>query len=77
MKFNHLVPKADQLNKCEGIKEHYWVPLNVQASTARNVGIYFVCKRCSRRTHEFMTFDQYQIHEKVLLKQIEKETGSL
>lgn len=75
MNFNHLLDERQQRARCRGNNnECYWLPVGDGTATAgKNVNITMYCKRCQSREDIFLTESEYDIHRKL----IEKEIGNV
>tara|TARA_R100000008_G_C3433717_1_gene90961 strand:+ start:70 stop:300 length:231 start_codon:yes stop_codon:yes gene_type:complete len=71
--FEHLMPKATQKSKCAGNKKHRWKPSGtIEAKIGDNIRVDFYCRGCSRREVVFLSRRQYLLHEKLLMRNIER-----
>ena len=72
MKFNHLLPNRVAHEHCGNTnRQHYWRPVSISASPGGFMNITFVCKRCKKRTGEFLTNEQYALHAEKLERECE------
>ena len=72
MKFNHLLPDRVARETCDGTdRQHYWRPVSINANPGGYMNITFVCKKCKKRTGEFLTNDQYALHAEKLERECE------
>ena len=71
--FNHLMPKATQRTKCPDGRKHKWSPSGtIEAKVGNNIRVDFYCTKCDRREITFLSAEQYVLHEKILINNIEK-----
>lgn len=73
MKFNHLLTEKEQLKNCrnKNLTICKWKPVSEGEATAgRNVHFDMVCDTCGSRTTTFMGFGEYEIHEKLIKKEV-------
>ena len=76
MKFNHLLTEKEQLKNCrnKNLTICKWKPVSEgQATAGRNVHFDMVCETCGSRTTTFMGFGEYEIHEKLIKKEVLNE----
>jgi hypothetical protein len=67
MKFNYLLPNRVAEENCgDTRRQHYWRPVAVSASPGGYMNLTFVCKKCKKRTGEFLTNEQYALHAEKL-----------
>jgi len=75
MNFNHLFMErelrlANKRGKCSCC---HWLPASEgQASAARNMVVKMYCKKCDNTTMVFMHVDEYKIHEKVIIQEVNR-----
>jgi len=73
MKFNHLVPKGAAHESCgDTNRQHYWKPVSISASLGGYMNVTFICKKCKKRTGEFLTDEQYALHAEKLERECER-----
>ena len=72
MKFNHLLPSRVARELCgDTSRQHYWKPVSISASAGGYMNITLVCKKCKKRTGEFLTNEQYALHAEKLERECE------
>ena len=70
--FNHLMPKNIQRTKCPTGKKHRWIPSGtIEAKIGDNVRVDFYCKHCERSEVAFLSKAEYELHERLLSKNIQ------
>ena len=74
-RYNHMLPRTEQIRKCNDGLEHYYVPVSVRAST-NSIGVRFYCKRCEGLAVGFFTEEEYELRRNTIEKAIEKTLGS-
>jgi len=75
MNFNHLFMEKELrlANKSGRCSCCYWLPASEgQASAARNMVVQMYCKKCNNRAMVFMHVDEYKIHEKVIIQEVNR-----
>ena len=72
MNFNYLMEKKFTNRKCTtGHGECYWVPVgNIRSTHGNNVHMTMFCKHCGRREDLFLSKQDYEIQERLILKEI-------
>jgi len=73
MNFNHLLNDKEKRYSCKNKTYDIckWKPVSEGHATAgRNVHFDMVCETCGCRTTKFMNFADYQIHEKLIIKEV-------
>jgi hypothetical protein len=70
--FNHLMENRHKTRRCGSQdQECYWVPVgDIRSTHGGNVHMTMVCRRCTKREDIFLTKKEYQIHERIILKEI-------
>jgi hypothetical protein len=72
MKFNHLLPRHLAEGRCKGTdRMHRWKPTAISATQGDYVSISFVCHHCKERAGNFITTEQYRLHEQRLERECE------
>ena len=75
-RYNYMLPRTEQIRKCNDGLEHYYVPVSVRAST-NSIGDRFSCKRCEGLAVGFFTEEEYELRRNTIEKAIEKAGGTL
>lgn len=70
-----MLPRTEQIRKCNNGLEHYYMPVSARAST-NSIGVRFVCKRCEGLAVGFFTEEEYELRRNAIEKAIEKTLGS-
>lgn len=71
--FEHLMPKSTQKQKCAGGRKHRWMPSGtIEAKVGDNIRVDFYCNRCSKSEVVFLSLQQFRLHERLLMKNIQK-----
>jgi len=73
MNFNHLMEARLLKRKCTiGKGECYWIPVdNIRSTHGNNIHLTMYCKHCARREDIFMTKQNYEIQERLILKELQ------
>ncbi len=66
MKFNHLVPKAEMMRKCQGNKQHYFVPNGHIEASIGHVAVCVECKNCGKVATSLLTFGEYETNKRII-----------
>ena len=75
MNFNHLFMEKELrlANKSGKCLSCHWLPASEgQASAAQNMVVQMYCKKCNNRAMVFMHVDEYKIHEKVIIQEVNR-----
>lgn len=72
MNFNHLMEEKFIKRQCKvGHEECYWIPVgNIRSTQGNNVHMTMFCKHCGRREDIFLTKQDYETQERLILKEI-------
>ena len=72
MNFNYLMEKKFTNRKCKaGNGECYWIPVgNIRSTHGNNVHMTMFCKHCGRREDLFLSKQDYETQERLILKEI-------
>jgi len=70
--FNYLMEKKFTTRKCKaGSGECYWVPVgNIRSTHGNNVHMTMFCKHCGGREDLFLSKQDYETQERLILKEI-------
>jgi hypothetical protein len=71
--FNHLLTDKEIKKSCrqKTYKLCKWKPVSEgQATAGRQVHFDMLCETCGCRTTKFMNFAEYDIHQKVITKEV-------
>jgi len=68
MKFNHLLPRWEQMSNCPEGGEHYYVPTSHVEATLQHVAVRFRCKKCGRLSTAFLDEPTYYTNENLIKK---------
>ena len=71
--FNHLLSEKEGKRACrqKTFKMCKWKPVSEgQATAGRQVHFDMVCESCGCRTTKFMNFSEYDVHKKVITKEV-------
>ena len=73
MNFNHLMEARLLKRKCRVNKtECYWMPVgNIRSTHGDNVHMPMYCKHCGVREDIFLSKQDYDTQEKMILKEIQ------
>jgi hypothetical protein len=73
MNFNHLMEARLLKRKCRVNKtECYWMPVgNIRSTHGDNVHMTMYCKHCGVREDIFLSKQDYDTQEKMILKEIQ------
>ena len=70
--FEHLMPKNIQRTRCPTGRKHRWVPSGtIEAKLGDNIRVDFYCKLCNRTEVAFLSKTEYNMHERLLIKNIQ------
>ena len=74
MKFNFLLPRILQNERCQGERFHSWVLTGlVKALPGDHRAVDFYCKICGKRHTEIFTTEEYDKKIKISIERVEKE----
>jgi hypothetical protein len=70
--FNHLMETRFLKRKCKTTRaECYWIPAgNIRSTHGNNVHMTMYCKHCGVREDIFLSKQDYEIHEKTILREV-------
>ena len=73
MNFNHLMEAKFIRRRCKsGRGECYWVPAgNIRSTHGNNIHMTMFCKHCARREDIFLSKQDYEIQERMILREVE------
>ena len=73
MNFNHLMEARFVKRKCiSGRPNCYWIPAgNIRSTLGNNVHMTMFCKNCGTREDIFLSRQDYEIQEKLILREVE------
>ena len=73
MNFNHLMEDRSLKRKCsKGHGECYWIPVgNIRSTHGDNVHMTMFCKHCGLREDIFLSRQDYEVQERMILKEIQ------
>ncbi len=76
MNFNHLMEARFVKQKCKKSNaECYWIPQgNIRSTHGNNVHMTMYCKHCGRREDIFLSKHDYDLQERMILKEIQYAT---
>jgi hypothetical protein len=71
--FNHLMESKFMKRKCTvGHNECYWLPVgNIRSTHGNNVHMTMHCRHCGTREDIFLSKQDYEIQEKLILREVE------
>ena len=77
MNFNHLMEAKYVRRKCrDGRKECYWIPMgNIRSTHGNNVHMTMYCKHCGVREDIFLSRQDYEMQERMILKEIQDDSA--
>ena len=72
MNFNHLMKDSLIKRRCTATNtECYFMPAgNVRSTQGENVHMTMYCRKCDKREDIFLSKEEYQIHERIILKEL-------
>jgi len=72
MNFNHLMEDKSLKRRCKsGNGQCYWSPAgNIRSTHGNNVHMTMFCKHCGLREDIFLSKQDYEIQERLILKEI-------
>jgi hypothetical protein len=68
MKFNYMLPRAEQMRACVNGEQHHYLPTGHMEATIGHVAVRFRCKRCDELATAFLEEEKYRINENLLKK---------
>jgi len=73
MNFNHLMETALLKRKCTvNNGECYWIPVgNGRSTHGNNVHLTMYCRHCALREDIFLTKQDYEIQERLILQELQ------
>ena len=73
MNFNHLMEAKFVKRRCKiGHGECYWIPVgNIRSTHGDNVHMTMFCRHCGMREDIFLSRHDYEIQEKMILREVE------
>ena len=71
--FNHLMEAKFVRRACStGRGECYWIPQgNIRSTHGNNVHMTMYCKHCGTREDIFLSKQEYEVQERLILKEVE------
>ena len=79
MKFNHLLTENERLQFCKNRNPSVckWKPVSEgYATVGDNIRVSMLCEKCGSRTEKFLSYDNYKVHEKVILSEVKSVSAS-
>jgi hypothetical protein len=71
--FNHLMEDRSIKKRCKaGTSVCYWIPAgNIRSTLGNNVHMTMFCKKCGIREDIFLSQQDYETQERLILKEVE------
>ncbi len=71
--FEHLMSRSTQKQRCDDGRKHRWVPSGtIEAKVGDNIRVDFYCTGCHKSEVVFLSLQQFRLHERLLMKNIQK-----